>query len=91
MQEQKRTIKMPHCVTIDDRKQMKLTGISEVDSFDEQTVVLNTDLGRLTVKGDGLKITGLDVDSGDCGISGNIFGLAYSDEASGGFIKRLFR
>lgn len=91
MQEQKRTVTMPHSVYIDDRKSMKLTGICEIDSFDEQTVVLNTDLGRLTVKGDGLKITGLDVDSGDCGISGSIYGLAYTDDNSSGFLKRLFR
>ena len=65
MQEQKRTVKMPHTISIDDRKQMKITGVSEVDSFDEQTVVLSTDLGRLTIKGENLKITGLDVLSGD--------------------------
>ena len=91
MQEQKRTVKMPHTISIDDRKQMKITGVSEVDSIDEQTVVLSTDIGRLTIKGENLKITGLDVLSGDCSVSGNIFGLAYSDDRNVGLMRRLFR
>lgn len=91
MQEQKRTVKMPHTISIDDRKQMKITGVSEVDSFDEQTVVFSTDLGRLTIKGENLKITGLDVLSGDCAVTGTIFGLAYSDDRNVGFMRRLFK
>ena len=91
MQEQKRTVKMPHIVTIDDRRQMKLSGVKQVDSFDEQVVTLSTEQGRLTIKGENLKINGLDVETGDCSITGNIYGMAYSDEKSGGTLRRLFR
>ena len=61
MQEQKRTVKMPHIVTIDDRRQMKLSGVKQVDSFDEQVITLSTEQGRLAIKGENLKINGLDV------------------------------
>ena len=91
MQEQKREVKMPHTVSIDNRQRMTLTGVSQVETFDEETVILATDLGKLTIKGEGLKILGLDVDSGRCDVSGHIDGMAYSEDRSGGFMRRLFR
>ena len=49
-------IKAPHNVIMEDRHILTVSGISDVDSFDEQTVIVFTDMGELTVKGEGLHI-----------------------------------
>ncbi len=91
--EPKRTVKLPHNIIMENRKKLMITGVSEVDSFDEQTVVLVCDMGELTIKGSDLKIGSLNVDSGEVNIDGNIYGLVYADaeNRSGGFLKRLFK
>ena len=63
------------------------------DSFDENTVALFTEMGELTVKGESLHISQLNVDTGELNVTGNIYGLMYSDEKEkqGGFFSRLFR
>ena len=81
-------------LTLDDRKQLSLNGVKEVDGFSDKEVILNTNLGRLTVKGEALKISKLNVDTGDFCVSGNIISLVYSKTAQsdkGGFWERLFK
>ena len=55
MQENGKALKRKHNLIMEDRKTLTLTGISDVDSFDEQTVVLITDIGELIIKGDSLQ------------------------------------
>ena len=50
MQENGKALKRKHNLIMEDRKTLTLTGISDVDSFDEQTVVLITDIGELIIK-----------------------------------------
>ena len=81
-------------LTLDDRKQLSLNGVKEVDGFSDKEVILNTNLGRLTVKGDALKISKLNVVTGDFCVSGNIISLVYSKTTQsdkGGFWERLFK
>ena len=59
MQENGKALKRKHNLIMEDRKTLTLTGISDVDSFDEQTVVLITDIGELIIKGDSLQIKGI--------------------------------
>ena len=71
---------------------MTLTGIKDVLSFDEETVVLDTSLGRLTVKGSGLHIVNFDTKSGDLSAEGRLYALVYTtEEKNGGFFSRVFR
>ena len=63
MQENGKALKRKHNLIMEDRKTLTLTGISDVDSFDEQTVVLITDIGELIIKGDSLQIKGFSVES----------------------------
>ncbi len=93
MAEEKRTIKLPHNIVLENRKALMITGVSEVDSFDEHTVNLFTDMGELTIKGAELHISQLNVETGELNITGNIFGLVYSDdrEKQSGFFSRLFK
>lgn len=85
-------VRLNHNIIVEDRKKMTLTGVRDVLSFDEETVVLETALGRLTVKGSGLHIANFDTKSGDLFAEGRLYALVYtSEEKSGGFLSRLFK
>ncbi len=86
-------IKLPHNVIMEDRKTLSITGITDIDSFDEQTVVLFTDSGELLIKGFDMHINKIDVESGDLTLEGEIHSLIYSDNQpqEGGFFSRLFK
>ena len=78
--DEKKRIKMPHNVNIEDRSKMTVTGVSDVDSFDEQTIVAYTDLGEMLVKGNGLHINKIDLESGDLLVEGKISSISYSEQ-----------
>lgn len=85
-------IRVNHNIIVEDRKKMTLTGVKDVLSFDEETVVLDTSLGRLTVKGSGLHIVNFDTKSGDLSAEGRLYALVYTtEEKNGGFFSRVFR
>lgn len=88
-----RAIKRKHNLIMEDRKNLTLTGIVDVDSFDEQTVVLITDLGELIIKGSSLQIKGFSIESGELNLDGEIESLAYQEinKNNGGFFSKLFR
>lgn len=58
-------IRSNHNIIIEDRKKLTLSGVKDVISFDDETLLLETALGRLTVKGAGLHIVNFDTASGD--------------------------
>lgn len=91
MEEKK--IKMPHNLVMEDRQNLSLTGVSDVDSFDESTIIVFTDLGELTVRGENLHIKNLNTDAGEVSLEGRITALEYSDNLpqSTGFFGRIFR
>jgi sporulation protein YabP len=92
MQEEKRGNNRPHNLIMENRKTLTVSGVDHVDSFDEQTVVMATVMGELTVKGSDLHIDKLNTDVGEVAISGSVYGLIYTDEREkGGFLSRLFR
>ena len=85
-------VRLNHNIIVEDRKKMTLTGVKDVLSFDEETVVLDTSLGRLTIKGSGLHIINFDTKSGDLSAEGRLYALVYTtEEKSGGFFSRVFR
>ena len=69
----------PHKLTLNERKSLTMTGVSEVVSFDEDSVVLHTNLGALVVEGQELKLKNLSPDGGQLAIEGNISGLYYEE------------
>lgn len=93
MADERKTQSMPHNLVLEDRKLLTVSGVSDVDSFDEETVVVFTDLGELTIRGSDLHINRLSVEVGELSVEGNISALIYSDEVpkSGGFFSRVFR
>ncbi len=89
----KNTVKQPHNVIMEDRKNLTVTGVKDVDSFDEQTMIVYTDMGELTVRGTQLHINRLNTEAGELNVTGNIFGLAYTDDRDkkSGLLGKLFR
>ncbi len=80
-------------VIIENRKKLNISGVKQVVSFDDETVLLETGLGRMTVKGENLKIDNFNTSTGDLTAIGMIHAVVYmaSENAGGGFISRLFR
>jgi sporulation protein YabP len=76
-----------HEVTIVNREQMTIRGVLRVDSFDDQEVVLDTDLGTLTVRGEDLHIKQLDLDQGSFAVDGLITSLQYAAGGRGRGVK----
>lgn len=93
MADEKKMNAMPHNLILEDRRLLTVSGVSDVDSFDEQTVVVFTDMGELTVRGTGLHINKLSVEIGELLIEGKISSLYYSEETqkSSGFFGKVFR
>ncbi|MBO7251648.1 MAG: sporulation protein YabP [Oscillospiraceae bacterium] len=70
---------MPHNLQMKDRRQLTMNGVSEVVSFDEQEVVLQTMLGMLTVQGQQLQLKNLSLEGGQVCVEGNISALVYEE------------
>ncbi len=91
----KEKIKLPHNVIMEDRKTVSITGVNDVDSFDENVIIAFTDMGELTVKGIGLHINKLTIETGELSLSGEIQSLVYTNDQAngkqGGFFSRVFR
>ena len=82
---------LPHKLTLDQRNSLTMTGVTEVVSFDENAVIVNTELGRLTVQGQQLQLKTLSVEGGQIAVEGNIASLQYEEpRRTGGWVHRLF-
>ena len=68
----------PHKLTLNERKNLTLTGVTEVIAFDENTVLLSTTLGKLEVQGENLQLKNLSLDGGQVAVDGDISALFYS-------------
>lgn len=85
-------LQLPHKLTLNERKELTLTGATEVVSFDDTTVVLRTVLGTLEIQGQELKLRNLSIDGGQVAVSGHITALLYEEpRPAGGFWGRLFK
>ena len=84
-------ITMPHKLALSERKQLTMSGVSEVVSFDDSSVVLRTALGMLTVQGKDLQLKNLSLDGGQVAVEGKIASLVYEEPRQpGGMLRRLF-
>ena len=92
-EESNKPLQRPHNVIMEERKKLSVSGVENVESFDEAEIVLQTNKGTLTIRGSELHIGKLSVDTGEVNIEGKIGELQYEDEApvSGGLFGRLFK
>ncbi len=83
-------LQLPHKLTLNERKDLTMTGVTEVVSFDDTTVVLRTCLGTLVVQGQQLQLKNLSQDGGQVAVEGHIEALTYEEMRQGGIMRRLF-
>ena len=82
---------LPHKLTMNERKKLTVTGVTEVISFEEDAVVLKTGMGILTVQGRQLQLKTLSVEGGQIAVEGHIAALQYEEpRQKGGWVHRLF-
>ena len=79
-------------VILEQRKRLNMSGVKEVKTFDEETVVLDTVSGMLTIKGENLSIGSFSATSGELVAEGRIIALVYSDtDRDKGMLRRLLK
>ncbi len=90
---EERELQAPHNLSLEGRRRLLVTGVLDVESFNELEVVIGTTGGTLHIHGEGLHMEKLSVDSGDVTVTGSVDAMEYEDtEPRGeGFLARLFR
>jgi sporulation protein YabP len=81
---------------LENREKLSISGVIDVESFDDQCVVVVTELGILVVRGNDLHINKLNIDNSELNIEGDIISCEYNDRESSrskgtGFLSRMFR
>ena len=93
--EEKVRVKRPHRLNMEDRKRIDFTGITDVVSFDPVKVVLESDYGHITIKGEGLHVNRLSVEKGELDLDGRVDSVCYSEAGmknkQDSFMSRLLR
>lgn len=81
----------PHRLTLEDRQHLSLTGVTDVGSFDDTVVLLKTNRGCMTVRGEGLQLKKLNLEGSEVRVDGTISAIVYetSRQESGSFLRRL--
>ena len=85
-----------HSISISERKTINITGVKKIDSFDNEEFLLETTMGYLAIKGEGLEIIKLDTYQGNVSIKGRIDSITYLDNGLGknkeeSFLGKLFK
>lgn len=81
-----------HGIILEERERLSVTGVEEVERFDEDEIVMRTVLGRLSVRGSGLHVGRLSLELGEVGVEGSVSELSYEEQepAGGGLWRRIF-
>lgn len=94
-EERKNIANIVQNLILENRSKLSISGVLDVFSFDDQVVILETELGLLTVKGENLRINKLSIDTSEVIIEGDIISLSYSDKEidkkSGSLFGKIFK
>ncbi len=92
MAEQKTKQIKPHNLMMNNCEKMSLSGVFDVESFDDRCVICYTDFGKLVIRGNALRVDNMNVDTGDMEITGRVLSLCYVDEKpSKSVFSKLFK
>ncbi|MBP1564299.1 MAG: sporulation protein YabP [Oscillospiraceae bacterium] len=83
-----------HNIIMEDRKFLTISGVTDVDNFDEKEILLYTQAGELTITGKNLHVNSMSVETGEMTIEGDIWALNYGDKdrrSPVSFVRKLFR
>lgn len=89
-----KNLRKTHNIIMENRKTLSVSGVTDVDNFDEKEILLYTQLGELTVTGRNLHVNSMSIETGEMTIEGDIWALNYGDKDRKGpvsFIGKLFR
>ena len=90
-EEKTKAVPKAHSLSMDDRCRLTVTGVDDVESFDENVIVMNTSQGNLIVRGSGLHIGKISLDVGELKVEGLITDLSYEERSqAGSFWAKLF-
>ncbi len=82
-------------LVLENRGKLSVSGVNDVLSFDDQVVMVDTELGLLTVKGENIRINKLSLDTAEVIIEGEISSLSYSqnkqEKNSGTLLSKIFK
>lgn len=81
-------------LVLENREKLNVSGVNDVLSFDDQVVIIETELGLLTIKGENLKINKLSIDTSEVIIEGEINNLSYTErqiKSEGGLFGKIFK
>ncbi len=82
-------------IIIENREKLSISGVIDVESFNEETIIVDTELGVLIIRGDDLHINKLNIDNSELSVEGEIISCEYSDRDSsrggGGFLSKIFK
>ena len=86
-------VNISHNLIMQERKNLILGGVCDVYSFSEELMIIETTMGELTIRGEGLHIEGFNRETGDMQMNGRVVALAYTGDAkkSGSLFGRIFR
>jgi len=91
-EEKEKSAAKPHNVIIEDRTRLSVSGVVEVESFDDRQIVTMTSKGSLILRGTELHIDKLSLETGELVVTGLISDLGYEESApSGSLWQRLFK
>ena len=84
--------KLPHKLTLDNRKKLTMQGVTQVMGFDDTQVLLATSQGNLLIQGENLELKALSPEGGQIVVDGQFWAFSYEDpKPAGGMLRRLFR
>jgi len=84
----------PQNLIIESRERLFISGVTDIESFDEEQVLVKTVLGDMIISGKGFNVKRLDVESGDLELTGYVVSITYREKQQrqkGGMLKRMFR
>ena len=84
----------PHNLIMENRGKLTLTGVIDIHSFDDELVLVETNMGILTIKGNDLKMNKLNLDNNELVVEGKIAALIYSEadlSKKGGMFGKIFK
>ena len=84
----------PHNLIMENRGKLTITGVIDIHSFDDELVLVETQMGILTIKGNDLKMNKLNLDNSELIVEGRIVALVYSDSEvgkKGGMLGKIFK
>ncbi len=90
-EENRKSAQRPHSVIMEERKKLSVSGVEDVESFDDTEIVMRTVCGDLIIRGSELQIDKLSLDTGDVNVMGVVSELSYEVTApSGRLWTKLF-